>query len=81
MALKKGSEKSPPHASRRPAGESNGMTGGPASASAARNYGGGEPYIFRAPPQQNACGFSHQGGLDGRLRMSGVKGAHRVGKK
>lgn len=62
-------------------GERNGMEGGPSSAEAARNCGSGDSFVHRAPPMRNAHVFCGTGPVSGHLRMSGVKGAHRIGKK
>jgi hypothetical protein len=42
----------------------------------------GSAHTFKPPVMQNAHGYGHSGGeRKGALRMSGVKGAHRIGCK
>jgi hypothetical protein len=42
----------------------------------------GSAHTFKPPAMQNAHGYGHSGGeRKGALRMSGVKGAHRIGCK
>jgi hypothetical protein len=73
--------KSPPHDKKTAPGEGNGMEGSPDSHAASSSYGSGEAFIHKPPAMKNAHVFCGTGPMSGRLRMSGVKGAHRIGKK
>ncbi len=53
--------------------------GGDADAKVLRNFGGGEPFIFRAPAGHGDCFRGTQ--KSGQLRVSGHSGAHQIGKR
>lgn len=79
-----GSVHSPPHDLKTAPGEGNGMHGGvdSSAASQSKTYVGGSPHVVGScHPARDAHSFRVSGQTkSGVLRMSGHKGAHRVGK-